>query len=515
METARQNLNQLIAQLDSTFPEDSDLKGFSGISKVVITDSLTQSSALLVTLKEFDNSFDAIILKRNLANLFAKIQKELKEPFDKITAEKFNDIIRLISHIRTSIRETYMSLVNSVPLRTEAELIKAKEELDSLTNSIEQIIKTKQEIDSLKESVNGSLKASETSALNAKDSSLTLIAKINDLVEESKSKALLKITELTAELVKNEKSINKTMTNVEAKLKKLTDSEQQTDKFVSEIETRKTSIDEVNKNVIQWKTDISSISSEIKKLSIDYTELNSKSNSLKAEIETNFEKLVGKKDAEGKITKAGYLQETEQLKTKLTEFLKEIEKKSKAQFIEIEGLLPGATSAGLAEAYQKQKLSYTWPMRLWSWVFIVTMSGMAGFSIYLLTNQLEHPAPAWNDALIALLRDIPFFIPTIWLAAYASKQQSQYKRLQQEYAFKETNAKSFHGHKVQIEELVENSASDDQLLNQLVAQLVLITAQNPSVTLDNKSHDDSPPIFKLLEKYMPSVKKTNPPKVES
>ena len=41
-----------------------------------------------------------------------------------------------------------------------------------------------------------------------------------------------------------------------------------------------------------------------------------------------------------------------------------------------------------------------------------------------------------NEALIALLKDLPFFIPTIWLAAYASKQQSQNKRLQQEYALK-------------------------------------------------------------------------------
>ena len=102
---------------------------------------------------------------------------------------------------------------------------------------------------------------------------------------------------------------------------------------------------------------------------------------------------------------------------------------------------------------------------------------------------------------------MPFFIPTIWLAVFASKQQSQYKRLQQEYVFKEINAKSFYGHKRQIEELMKSGVDDKELLLKLVTQLVIITSQNPSDTLDNKAHNDSPPIFKLLEKIFPSIKK--------
>jgi hypothetical protein len=110
-----------------------------------------------------------------------------------------------------------------------------------------------------------------------------------------------------------------------------------------------------------------------------------------------------------------------------------------------------------------------------------------------------------SEAFIGLLKDLPFFIPTLWLASYASKQQSQYKRLQQEYAFKETNAKSFHGHKMQIEALMKDGIADKDLLLQLLAQLVVITAQNPSVTLDNKSHEDNSPILKLAEKIFPSI----------
>ena len=103
-----------------------------------------------------------------------------------------------------------------------------------------------------------------------------------------------------------------------------------------------------------------------------------------------------------------------------------------------------------------------------------------------------------------MLKYLQFFIPKFGLAAFECKQQSKYKRLQQEYAFKETNAKSFHGHKEQIERLMKDSGADKEMLSALVAQLVVITAQNPSNTLDNKSHEDSPPIFKVIEKYFPS-----------
>lgn len=236
--------------------------------------------------------------------------------------------------------------------------------------------------------------------------------------------------------------------------------------------------------------------------------MNERSKNIQTEIEATHEKIFGKMDSEGKQVK-GYLHETEDLKTQIATYLTEQQTKFLTQFKEIESLLPGATSAGLAEAYQKQKMSYTKPIQLWSWIFIATITAMTGLSIYLIYQQLQTTQElSLNSAFISLLKDLPYFIPTIWLAAYVSKQQSQYKRLQQEYAFKETNAKSFHGHKMQIEELMKDNATDKALLEQLVAQLVIITAYNPSETLDNKTHEDSPPVFKFIEKYFPSISKS-------
>lgn len=196
------------------------------------------------------------------------------------------------------------------------------------------------------------------------------------------------------------------------------------------------------------------------------------------------------------------------MKKAITDFLADQEIKFEAQYTEIKGLLPDATSAGLAAAYQKQKESYTNPIRLWSFVFFATISIMSSLGLYIIYKHFQSPKiDTINDALISLLKDLPFFIPTIWLAAFASKQQSQNKRLKQEYAFKETNAKSFHGHKEQIERLMKDGG-EKELLSALVAQLVVITAQNPSSTLDNKSHEDSSPLLKVIEKYLPSFGKT-------
>lgn len=38
-----------------------------------------------------------------------------------------------------------------------------------------------------------------------------------------------------------------------------------------------------------------------------------------------------------------------------------------------------------------------------------------------------------------------------------------------------------------------------------IVDMVVITAQNPSLTLDNKSHDDSSPILKLVGEIFPSL----------
>ncbi|MBI3138011.1 MAG: hypothetical protein HYZ15_05470 [Sphingobacteriales bacterium] len=481
MEQTIQKLNDLIGVISTKLPDENDLKGFPGISKALILDSLNISNGLLTTLKGHNNHFEVILFKRESADVFEKLFRELDEDFDKIKTDKFNTILKQISKLNSLSRQTYATVINSSPLRSEAEIAKLKEELALLTSNNEQLKQINQDLLTLKDSTikNASAVTNEASAF--RDNAKT----IKDVIEGMKT---------TSETI---------IADFKEKQRVAIENENQITAFLGTIEETKASVEKIKENTTQWQSDIKAAKENLETKTEEFDKLNTRSKNIQKEIEETHEKIFGKTDEDNKLIK-GYLQETEDLKNSLAKFLKEQEDKFLAQFTEIKGLLPDATSAGLAAAYQKQKESYTQPILLWSIVFFSSILGMTVVGVIILIMHFKNAIDtSLNGAFISLLKDLPFFIPTIWLAAFASKQQSQYKRLQQEYAFKETNAKSFHGHKEQIERLMKDGAADKELIAQLVAQLVMITAQNPSYTLDNKSHEDSSPLLKVFEKYLP------------
>jgi hypothetical protein len=163
-------------------------------------------------------------------------------------------------------------------------------------------------------------------------------------------------------------------------------------------------------------------------------------------------------------------------------------------FNKIEGLLPGATATGLAKAYQDQRESYNKPYWMWATVFVLTMGGAIWFAIANLKDAISI-----EDAFIKVISRLPFFIPAFWLAIFASKQQSQNKRLQQEYAYKEALTKSYEADKQEIEKLPETSEKY-RLSAKLLETMIDSAKFNPSETLGSKSHNDGPPnVFDLLK----------------
>lgn len=163
-------------------------------------------------------------------------------------------------------------------------------------------------------------------------------------------------------------------------------------------------------------------------------------------------------------------------------------------FKKIEGLLPGATATGLAKAYQEQRLSYNKPYWLWATVFVLTMGGAIWFAIANLKD-----ATSIEDAFMKVISRLPFFIPAFWLAIFASKQQSQNKRLQQEYAYKEALTKSYEADKQEIEKLPE-TAEKHILSTKLLETMIDSAKFNPSETLGSISHNDGPPsVFELFK----------------
>lgn len=181
--------------------------------------------------------------------------------------------------------------------------------------------------------------------------------------------------------------------------------------------------------------------------------------------------------------------------------LKTNKSKTDELLLQIEGALTGATNVELAKAFQDQKNSYKWPKNGWAILFILTIA----FMIYLGLDAASITSQG-SQYLYDLGKRLMVFGPLIWLALFASKQQAQNKRLEQEYAHKEAVTKTFIGHQRQIEKLAE-SDKKDALLVQLAQTTINTIDFNPSSTLEKSNPKKDLPAFELLELAKKAVDK--------
>lgn len=233
--------------------------------------------------------------------------------------------------------------------------------------------------------------------------------------------------------------------------------------------------------------------SKAEKLNDTFEKINEYSSEI-FEIETKVQDFENKIFGDGNEDENALKFKLNDLKSELENLHIDWEEKYETLSTKIESLLPGATSAGLAKSYFEQKQSYKIPNVIWSIVFIGTMGGMVCYAVTTINDS-----ESIGGALMNILSRAPFFIPTIWLALFASKQQSQNRRLEQEYAHKESLAKSYEGYKREIEKLPD-SDEKDEIMEKLVASLISASSYNPSETLEKKSHNDSPPLISLFNR---------------
>lgn len=223
---------------------------------------------------------------------------------------------------------------------------------------------------------------------------------------------------------------------------------------------------------------------------------------------TFYQQIFGQTDEEGK-TSGGLKNELEIRSAELSEF-KEIQQKAyKTSLEEIESLLPGATSAGLASAYHELKTSFDKPIHNASNLFYAALAGLLTTAFLMITHKIgflyiefvEFTPEELPVLLTSLAYKLPFLLPLLWLAIFATKRRSEASRLQQEYAHKEAIAKSYQSFKQQIEAL---NKEDDILMVQLLEKAIFAIAFNASVTLDGK-HGDKMPILETLDKLAEKI----------
>ena len=226
----------------------------------------------------------------------------------------------------------------------------------------------------------------------------------------------------------------------------------------------------------------------------------SESSSLFSEFKVGYEESL--KRVEGLKAFEQYIfAGTESLKAQLDQFEDDQKRKFHALSDEIQGLIPGAVSAGLAGAYYQQKISFDAPIRSASRLFYGAIAAlMLGSMVYLVSDVYFwgvrfHSVGDWESVLKGVVNKLPFYVPAVWLAYYASKRRSEFQRLQQEYSHKEALAKSFESYKKQVGDL---QVGGDELMALLMKSSIDAISFNASSTLDGK-HGDRMPIQDVID----------------
>ncbi len=175
----------------------------------------------------------------------------------------------------------------------------------------------------------------------------------------------------------------------------------------------------------------------------------------------------------------------------------------------IEGLLPNATSAGLASAFCNQKKRFKKPQKFWLSVFIGTIlilmliGGKGYFDFSFKPDQLNW----WNSILQYLAIRLPLVAPLIWLAIYAGRHYTLALRFEEEYAFKEAISTSFEGYKREMAGISENSENTNPPLVTLCENVLRTLAQRPGRIYEGRQEDITPlsPLTKIIDKSVESA----------
>ena len=218
------------------------------------------------------------------------------------------------------------------------------------------------------------------------------------------------------------------------------------------------------------------------------------------EITTFFDYVFGKKDAKGNY-QGGLRNELRQRQQALAEFEQKQQETFATLNSQIEGLLPGATNAGLASSFCDLKEEKQASAKRYEQAFLFFVAVLFGLTCFSFVPYF-FKSTTWEILAQSLLYKLPIIAPVLWLAIVSSKRRSENNRLQEEYAHKEALAISYESYKKQIDALGDQS----ELLGKLLARTIDTIAKNPSDTLDKSHEGDSPPI---VDAAMNAVKSGN------
>lgn len=327
----------------------------------------------------------------------------------------------------------------------------------------------------------------------------TILAEISGLKEEANSH-VLSINNSVEKIGKYELELLGDEENVGIK--------DEVEDFLIDIKSKKEKIDLLHWEIYEGdeanvpiKRKITEATALIDAESQTITEIVKSSSKETRELKNYHKEVFGFESKEGEIT-SGKKLTFESLLDEMVKFEYAQKEKYIALNNEIESLLPGATSAGLATAYKELKDGCKVPIKNATNGYYVSIGLLVLVALFISVESIGfktgisfHVFSDWHSLLKAMVMKLPFYGPILWFAAHMSKRRSQFQRLQQEYAHKEAVAKSYNSYKKQILELGEE---DNELQKRLISKAIDAIAFNASKTLDGK-HGDKMPVHDVLE----------------
>ena len=191
-----------------------------------------------------------------------------------------------------------------------------------------------------------------------------------------------------------------------------------------------------------------------------------------------------------------------ELQTKVAEYEKSLDfltGEFSAMKDKVEGLLPGATSVGLASAFANQRKHYALERVKWANIMVLGLVFLT-VTVIVVGAWLPSATDTWGAILRHLCQRFPYLVAPLWISAYAGHQHMLATRMEEEYASKETISTSFEGYKREM-------SADPDAAKALSKTVLEIIARRPGLVYEGKHHDVTPlsAVTDAVEKLVPAV----------
>jgi hypothetical protein len=157
--------------------------------------------------------------------------------------------------------------------------------------------------------------------------------------------------------------------------------------------------------------------------------------------------------------------------------LQELETQCAVQLKTIESLLPGATGAGLAHAFNERRKNFLKPHGRWQWIFVGSVLAIVILAITGTWHVYQLASVAtWDELGRLWLARLPVAGGLLWLALHASREAALAKRLEEDYGYKAAVASSLEGFQKQMSQVGKDMDPDSPLAKLLNNTLTTMAA---------------------------------------